>query len=222
MKIKIKLFASFREITGRKEAEMEVPTGTTVADVLAALVKENPRLASVSQASRYVVDQEFVDGNTILREGSEVVFVPPVAGGQPFLGKCEITEEPLTADDLIAEVVDDSAGAVVTFVGVVRGNSQGKRVLYLEYEAYKEMAEKKLAEIAAEIREKWGFEKIAIRHRVGHLEVGEAAVVIAVASPHRKEGFDACQHAIDRLKQIVPIWKKEVFEDGEVWVGWQD
>ena len=218
MKVNVKFFAAFREKTGKKEAVIEVPDGTTVAELLAALVRDNPQISDVANASRFAVDQEFVDGNTSLQEGNEVVFIPPVAGGQRF----EITEDVLTTDDLISEVTDDTAGAVVTFVGVVRGNSKGKRVLYLEYEAYKEMAEKKLAEIGDEIREKWGLHKIAIRHRVGHLEVGEIAVVIALASPHRKEGFEACQYAIDRLKQIVPIWKKEVWEDGETWVGWQE
>lgn len=218
MRIRVKFFAAFREKTGQKETEIDVANGTSVADLLASLVEKMPELADVAQASRFVIDQEFVDGGTLLKEGNEVVFVPPVAGGQRF----EITDDVLTADDLIAEVTDDSIGAVVTFVGVVRGNSKGKRVLYLEYEAYKEMAEKKLAEIADEIRQKWGLDRIVIRHRVGHLEVGETAVVIALASPHRKEGFEACQYAIDRLKQIVPIWKKEVWEDGETWVGWQE
>lgn len=218
MKIKVRFFAAYREITGKKEIEVQVPSGTTVGDLLASLVKENPRLAAVSGASRLVVDQEFVDSNTPLSEGSEVVFVPPVAGGQRF----EITDETLTVEELVREVRDDSAGAVVTFVGVVRDNFKGKRVLYLEYEAYKEMAEKKLAEIGDEVRARWGLDRIAIRHRIGHLEVGETAVVIAIASPHRREGFEACQYAIDRLKQIVPIWKKEVWEDGEIWVGLQE
>ncbi|MBI2954812.1 MAG: molybdopterin converting factor subunit 1 [Chloroflexi bacterium] len=218
MKVKVKFFAAFREITKQKDATIEVPNGTTVGGLLDLLVDEHPRLAGVSKTSRFVVDQEFVDADTVLGEGSEVVFVPPVAGGQRF----EITEDVVTVEDLISEVTDDTAGAVVTFIGVVRGNSQGKRVLYLEYEAYKEMAEKKLAEIGEEIREKWGLGRIAVRHRVGHLDVGETAVVVAIASPHRKEGFEACQYAIDRLKQVVPIWKKEVWEDGEVWVGWQE
>lgn len=218
MMVKIKFFAAFREILGQKEAAFEVPAGTTVAELLAILVKNNARLAEIAEASRFVVNQEFVEGSTTLSEGCEVVFVPPVAGGERF----EITEEALNADDLIAEVTDRSAGAVVTFVGVVRGHSKGKPVLYLEYEAYKEMAEKKLAQIGHEVRERWDISDIAIRHRIGHLEVGEIAVVIAVASPHRREGFEACQYAINRLKQIVPIWKKEVWEDGETWVGWQE
>jgi molybdopterin synthase catalytic subunit len=218
MKVKVRFFASYREIMGKKELDVLVPVGTTVGNLLDLLVEENPRLAGVSRASRFVVDQEFVDVDAPLCEGNEVVFVPPVAGGARF----EITDEVLTVEDLVREVRVDSAGAVVTFVGVVRDNFKGKRVRYLEYEAYKEMAEKKLAEIGAEVQAKWGLDQIAVRHRVGRLEVGEIAVVIAIASPHRQEGFEACQYTIDRLKQIVPIWKKEVWEDGEIWVGLQE
>lgn len=107
---------------------------------------------------------------------------------------------------------------MVSFVGLVREQSKGKSVRYLEYDAYKEMAEKKLREIAGEIQSKWGLSDVAMCHRVGRLEVGETVLVIAIAAPHRKEAFEACQYAVDRLKQIVPIWKKEVYEDGEVWV----
>ncbi|MBI4320801.1 MAG: molybdopterin converting factor subunit 1 [Chloroflexi bacterium] len=218
MRLVVRFFASYREIVGQKELELDVPVGTTVRELLEILTQRYARLAQVASVSRFVVDQEFVEADTRLKEGSEVVFVPPVAGG----GRFEITEDHVTADDLIAEVNNERAGAVVTFVGVVRGFSRDKRVLYLEYEAYREMAEKKLEQIGQEIRDRWGLDRIAIRHRVGHLDVGETAVVIAVASPHRREGFEACQYAIERLKQIVPIWKKEVWEDGEVWVGWQE
>ncbi|MCL5076225.1 MAG: molybdenum cofactor biosynthesis protein MoaE [Chloroflexi bacterium] len=131
----------------------------------------------------------------------------------------EITTEPLSVDPLIELVRKDADGAVVAFVGVVREVSKGKRVKYLEYDAYKEMAEAKLKQIGDEIQERWHLSGVAIRHRIGHMEIGETSVVIAVAAPHRREGLEACQYAIDRLKEIVPIWKKEVYEDGEVWVG---
>ena len=130
-----------------------------------------------------------------------------------------IVEREITAQEVIDAVTEGSAGAVVVFLGTVRNQTRGRRVLYLEYEAYAPMAEKKLAEIAGEIREKWGIERVAVLHRVGRLEIGEVSVAIAVASPHRREAFEACQYLIDRLKQIVPIWKREVWEDGEEWVG---
>jgi molybdopterin synthase catalytic subunit len=130
----------------------------------------------------------------------------------------KITKEPLVAASIIAQVNKSGNGGICTFVGTVRDNAEGKGVLHLEYDAYPAMAEKKLAEIASEINDKWGLPDVAIVHRIGKLEIGEAAVVIAVGAPHRKEAFVACQYAIDRIKEFVPIWKKEYFEDGEVWV----
>jgi len=127
----------------------------------------------------------------------------------------KITERVITADNVIQSVEADDAGAIVTFLGTVRNNTKGRQTAYLEYEAYIPMAEKKMADIANEIRDKWGIEKVAILHRIGRLEIGEVSVAVAVASPHRKDGFEACKYAMDRLKQIVPIWKREVWSDGE-------
>jgi molybdopterin synthase catalytic subunit len=129
-----------------------------------------------------------------------------------------ITEEPINPELVIDEVKRDTYGAVVSFVGLVRGYQEGKRILYLEYDAYKEMAEGKIKQIAAEIHNRWGLSDVAICHRIGRLEVGETIVVIAVGAPHRKEAFKACQYAIDHLKEVVPIWKKEVWDGGETWV----
>jgi molybdopterin synthase catalytic subunit len=133
----------------------------------------------------------------------------------------KIVDGPIDVAALAAEVVTDYDGAVCTFQGVARRFSRGREVVHLEYEAYPAMAERKMAEIADEARAKFGVERIAIRHRTGVLPIGEASVAIAVASPHRREAFAACQYAIDRLKQTVPIWKKEVWSDGEQWIGWE-
>jgi molybdopterin synthase catalytic subunit len=130
----------------------------------------------------------------------------------------KITREPLSVELAVSEVNKSGNGGICTFTGTVRDNAEGKGVLHLEYDAYPAMAEKKLAEIASEIKDKWGLEDVSIVHRIGKLEIGEVAVVIAVGAPHRKEAFAACQYAIDRIKEYVPIWKKEYFEDGEVWV----
>ena len=130
----------------------------------------------------------------------------------------EITHEPIQVQSVIDKVVKDSCGAVVTFIGTVRNNSEGKRVLYLEYEAYPEMAKKKLQEIAAEAKRKWQLEEVAVTHRLGRMEIGEIAVVIAVSAGHRLPAFEACQYTIDRIKEIVPIWKKEFYEEGSAWV----
>ncbi|MBC8234971.1 molybdenum cofactor biosynthesis protein MoaE [bacterium] len=131
----------------------------------------------------------------------------------------KIVESEISIQDVIDAVDTPEAGAIVTFAGVVRNNTEGRMVRYLEFEAYPPMAEKKMKEIADEIYSKWGLEKVVMLHRVGHLEIGELIVAIAVASPHRNKAFEACQYAIDRLKEVVPIWKREVWEDGtEEWV----
>ena len=134
----------------------------------------------------------------------------------------EIAQEPLDAEAITATVRKDSNGAVVTFLGTTRDSTDGRKVLHLEYEAYRPMADEKLAEVANEMRQRWSIEDVAIAHRIGRLEIGDVSLVVAVASPHRKEAFAACQYSVDRIKQIVPIWKKEFFEGGEVWVGSQE
>lgn len=133
----------------------------------------------------------------------------------------KVVDAPIDVAALVAEVLTDYDGAVCTFQGVARRYSRGREVVHLEYEAYPAMAERKLAEIGDELRERFGVERVAIYHRVGVLAIGEASVAIAVATPHRQAAFTACQYAIDRLKQVVPIWKKEVWSDGEQWIGWE-
>jgi len=133
-------------------------------------------------------------------------------------GLFQITREPLLPDQLYGAVAGPAHGAVVSFAGVVRDHTEGRRTRYLEYEAYGQMAQAKLAAIGAEIRERWAIGEAAIIHRVGRVEIGEISVLIAVASAHRAEAFEACGFAIDRVKEIVPIWKKEVYEDGQSWV----
>ena len=133
----------------------------------------------------------------------------------------EITDEVLTAKSVADAVRAAECGGVVTFLGTVRSPSRGRDVLYLEYEAYPEMAVRKMEQIATEIRERWGITRVAMRHRTGRLEVGEASVAIGIAAPHRHEAFEACEYAIVRLKRIVPVWKKEVWANGEQWIGWE-
>ena len=131
----------------------------------------------------------------------------------------EITNEAIEMQLVINKVKKSAYGAVATFIGTVRDNSEGKQVLYLEYETYPDMAKKKLTEIAIEIQARWDSIDVAIVHRVGRLEIGETAIVIAIGSAHRLEAFQACQYAIDRIKEIVPIWKKEFYEDSSAWIG---
>ena len=134
----------------------------------------------------------------------------------------EITHEPLNPEAVTAKVRRDYNGAVVTFLGTTRSSTGNRKVLHLEYEAYRPMADKKLAEIEEELRERWSVEHVAIAHRLGRLEIGDISLVVATAAPHRRDAFAACQEAVDRVKQIVPIWKKEFFEGGEVWIGSQE
>jgi molybdopterin synthase catalytic subunit len=151
-----------------------------------------------------------------LLEGDEVALIPPVSGGADLF---EITAGPLSLDALAAAVGQTSSGAIASFLGIVRGHARGRRVDHLEYDAYPEMAVGKMRQIAEEIRGRWPVDRVAIVHRVGRLGVGEASVAIAVASPHRAEALQACAYAIERLKEIVPIWKKEVWSDGAEWIG---
>jgi molybdopterin synthase catalytic subunit len=130
----------------------------------------------------------------------------------------EIVQDPISVDEVVARLADPAVGAVVTFVGTVRGDTDGRQTLYLEYEAYPQMAEKVLAQVADEVRARWAeVLEVAIVHRVGHLEIGDVAVVIALSAAHRRQTFDALRYAIDRIKEIVPVWKKEVWADGAEW-----
>ena len=224
MRIRLRYFALWREVLGRADEAREVAPGTTVGALFEELTAGQPRLAGLREATLLMVNQEYVPAETALREGDEVVFIPPVSGGSGADGgegggPFRVVETPLDVTEVIQAVEDPGAGAIVSFTGTVRDHSLGKAVTALEYEAYPAAAEKMLARIGAEIAARWGLRRVAIVHRVGHLTVGEASVVIAVAAPHRQAAFEACEYAIVRLKEIVPIWKKEAYSDGAVWIG---
>ncbi|MDZ4278611.1 MAG: molybdenum cofactor biosynthesis protein MoaE, partial [Dehalococcoidia bacterium] len=155
----------------------------------------------------------------MLREGDDVALIPPVSGGGPEPGLFQVTTEPLDARRLVEAVRTDECGAVALFYGVARNHNEGRRVRALEYDAYPAMAEKKLREIADELRAGWPVAGVGILHRIGRLAIGETSLLVAVCSAHRREAFEACEHAVERVKQIVPVWKKEIWEDGEsAWV----
>ena len=216
MKIHIKLFASVREIIGQKELILEVPDGMTASALPQQLAAQYPRLRTLVSFLKVAVNQEYADGARVLAEGDEVALLPPVSGGVELF---EITEAPLSLDAMVAAIRQDACGAIASFLGIVRGVARGRKVDHLEYDAYPEMAIAKMRQIGDEIRTRWPVDRIAIAHRVGRLGVGEASVAIAVASPHRHEALQACAYAIERLKEIVPIWKKEVWSDGAEWIG---
>jgi molybdopterin converting factor subunit 1 len=220
MKVTVLYFASCRDIAGTSEETLELQPGSKAKDLLDKLVEAHPDLRGIEPNLAISVNQEYADREAPLSDGDEVALIPPVSGGarEPE-GTYSIVERPIDLDEVTRLARRDSSGAVAAFGGVVRATSQGRKVLHLEYEAYAPMAESKMAQIGQEIGAKWPVDSVAILHRVGLLQVGEMSVAIAVAAPHRKEALEACAYAIDRLKEIVPIWKKEVFEGGEVWVG---
>jgi molybdopterin converting factor subunit 1 len=215
--ITILYFAAARERTGLSRESLELTPGARVGDVLRLLASRHPALAPLLPHLRVAVNQEFSGTDAEVPAGAELALIPPVAGGSG--GLFRVVDRPLRLEEVVEAVAGEAYGGLVTFSGSVRNQTRGRRVLRLEYEAYPPMAEKKLAEIGAEVAERFKGTRLAIVHRVGTLQPGELAVVIAAAAPHRKEAFLGCEHAIERLKQDVPIWKKEFYEDGEVWVG---
>jgi molybdopterin synthase catalytic subunit len=204
--VTVRLFAGLRERAGWSKRELEV---ASVDDVWPAL-----GLGDEPEGLLYAVNRRYADRGQELRDGDEVALIPPVSGGA-----FRVTEEPLSLEAAAGEAADERAGAVATFTGTVRRQSRGREVTRLEYEAYVEMAEDVMAEIARDLEARYDLCSVAIHHRVGRLEVGEASVVIAVSAPHRQDALAACKDAIDRLKETVPLWKKEVYEGGEEWIG---
>lgn len=227
IRIRALLFARLREQAGTDREELDLPLAASAATAYAELRRRHPALEGRVELIRPALNQEFCDWSQALREGDEVAFILPVSGGggDPAAHRpafVELTAEVLDARRLEAAVAHPGAGAICTFTGVVRNNSRGRATRRLEYEAYGEMAVKQMNAIALEIGEKWPEARVAFAHRTGVLEIGEASVVVSVSSPHRAEAIAACQWGIDRLKESVPIWKKEFFGGGEVWVEGED
>lgn len=218
MKIQVRYFAVFRERLGREDEAIELPDGATVATAIEHLAARHAAIASLSGRFQTAVNQCMEPPETALRDGDELALIPPVAGGQSE-PHAIIVDAPPSLDRCVARVSSEDMGGVVTFTGVVRRHSRGRRVERLEYEAYKEMAEKVMRELCREIADEVAGSRLAVEHRVGVLAVGDVAVVIAAAAPHRAEAFAACRAMIDRLKERVPIWKKEVSPDGAEWIG---
>jgi len=221
MKVAVRLFARYREAAGRDHVELDLPEGGTVESAWEAVAIRFPVLQQYRPFTLFALGTDYVSSTHQLRPGDEVCLFPPVSGGA-HADLIEVTDAPLSEERLMGAVGDAGAGGLVLFSGVVREQTGGRRVKYLEYEAHVPMATAKMREIAVSVRQRWpGIRGVALVHRIGRLEIGESSVMIAVSSPHRAEAFDACRFAIDTLKETVPVWKKEFFEDGEVWVGLQ-
>jgi molybdopterin synthase catalytic subunit len=217
VRITLRFFAIMRERIGESEREVEFPAGSRVGDVVSYVEREFAEIAPLFRASMLMRNLEYVDREEPLADGDEIAFIPPVSGGER--DHYRVTADVLDSRAIAARVEDPGAGAIVTFDGVVRDNARGRGVLWLDYEAYPEAAEVQLRRIGDEIRERWSVLAIAIEHRTGRLGIGEVSVVIAVSSAHRDAAFKANAYAIERIKQIVPIWKKEAYDDGETWIG---
>jgi len=217
MKVKVRLFAHYREIAGLGETTLELPEDARLADAQRALEAAFPELEL--SGGMAAVNEELARPETPLHEGDELAFLPPVSGGAPD-ELLELTEEPL--EDRLGELVRwataPAYGAVVSFAGTTRSPNKGREVRYLEYEAYSPMAQKTLGRIAAELRQRWDLGRIAIVHRTGRVYPAETSLLIVVSSAHRPEAFAAARQALERIKKVLPIWKKEYLDDGEVWV----
>jgi molybdopterin synthase catalytic subunit len=204
--VRVRLFAGLRERAGWSQREIEA---SSVADVWNALA-----LGDEPEGLLYAVNKEYAERTRGLADGDEVAVIPPVSGGA-FL----LSDQPLSLDRVVDEVRDERAGAIAIFTGTTRATSRGRDVVHLDYEAYEGMAEQVMAEIARELADRYDLCAVAVHHRTGRVTIGDTSVVIAVSAPHRADALAACRDAIDRLKERVPLWKKEVYAGGEEWIG---
>ena len=209
MVVRVRLFAGLRERAGTGALEIEVDDDATVGEVWTSL-----GLGDEPSGLLYARNRAYVERTEALAPGDEVAVIPPVSGGDFHL-----SADPLSVDLAVAEVRDDAAGAIATFIGTTRAHSRGREVIHLEYEAYEGMAEQVMADLAAQLVERHELCKVAIHHRVGRVDIGETSVVIAVSAAHRAAALAACKDAIDELKVSVPLWKKETYVGGEEWIG---
>ncbi|HKO73967.1 MAG TPA: molybdenum cofactor biosynthesis protein MoaE [Gaiellaceae bacterium] len=209
MRVTVRLFAALREHAGMGRRELELGEGARVEDVWPEL-----GLGEEPAGLVFAVNRVYVERGSALSDGDEVALIPPVSGGA-----FRLTEDPIDLAAVVAEVEDERAGAIATFLGTVRAESRGRNVVRLEYEAYEGMAENVMSELAETLKERYDLCEVAITHRVGVCEIGETSVAIAISAPHRQDALAACKDAIDTLKETVPLWKKEVYEGGEEWIG---
>jgi molybdopterin converting factor subunit 1 len=234
MTVKVLFFGQLKDVTGRAEDRLDLADGAHLDGVFRHYAEKFPKIGEMARSIVMARNQEFAALSSPIADGDEIAFLPPVSGGSSGPWTQEIadpaghffalTRQPIDSRALVERMQRGEDGAVIVFEGVVRNNSKGRSTLFLDYECYEAMAIRKIAEIGREIAASMPIGHIAMVHRLGRMEIGEASVVIVVSSPHRKPAFDAALDAINRLKKLVPIWKKEHFADGEIWVEgeWDD
>lgn len=227
VEVKVVYLGMLKDLAGNS-GSMELPEGSTAADLWARLKQQTPSLARFERAVAIAVNQEYAERGRVLSHGDEVALLPPVSGGLSGEAAAEaelplestharLQREPIDSQAVTESIKQGSDGALCVFDGIVRDNTRGRRTLYLEYDGYAKMAVAEMEKLAVEALAKFAVRDVRIVHRVGCLQIGETSVLIAVASAHRGAAFDACRFVIDTLKKTVPIWKKEFFEDGAVW-----
>lgn len=214
MRVRVLFFGVLKDLAGRSSEELELRDGALVRDLLAHYAFKSPGLREALASIAVAVNREYAGPGTVLKSGDEVGLLPPVSGGS---ARVSIVREPIDTRGVLAGIKRGEDGAAVVFEGVVRNQTRGRRTLYLDYEAYEEMALDQMEGLAEQALKQFAVREVALVHRLGRLEIGETSVLIVVASAHRAAAFDACRWLIDTLKRTVPIWKKEYFEDGAVW-----
>jgi MoaE-MoaD fusion protein len=218
MNVHVRLFASYREAAGAGQVDLDLPPGATVRDAIAELLRRHPPLSRIAQIV-VAKNRDYVDLDEAIGDGDELALIPPVSGGAVTADdRILVSREALSIDAAVGSVRGPDAGGIVVFLGTVRDENRGKTVRHLEYEAYPEMAERKMREIAGRLESAHAPLRVAIHHRVGDLDIGDIAVIVVAVAPHRDAAFIAARAAIDELKRVVPIWKKEYTSDGAVWI----
>jgi MoaE-MoaD fusion protein len=220
MRVRVLFFGVLRELAGRSTEEIELGQGASARDVVAHYAPSIPQLGMSVSSIALAVNRQYAAPETRLKENDEIALLPPVSGGAPDstgAPRAKITRSAIDTRGVVEQLKGGEDGASLVFEGIVRNQTRGRKTLYLEYEAYEEMALEQMEALATEALGQFQVRDVALVHRLGRLQIGETSVLIAVASAHRGPGFEACRWLIDRLKKTVPIWKKEYFEDGALW-----
>jgi MoaE-MoaD fusion protein len=217
MRVRILFFGMLKDLAGKSSDAIDLRGGATLRDLLAHYEEQIPQLKESLSSLAMAVNQEYAGPETVLHENDEVALLPPVSGGAHDAPLVQLVHQRIVPQDIIPVLERPEDGAIVIFDGIVRNHSRNRKTLYLEYDAYEAMALAKLQELAAEATRRFPIRNVALVHRLGHLEIGESSVLIAVFSAHRAAAFESCRWLIDTLKRTVPIWKREYFDDGAVW-----